>query len=64
MERTMEQRVNLKFCVKLQKLPTGQTPVHGVEIEEFPQAKEATDVEVQGQNNVDLLFRHQGYHPL
>jgi hypothetical protein len=39
-------------------------PVRGVEIEEFPQAKEATDVKVQDQKNVDLLFRHQGYHPL
>jgi hypothetical protein len=29
-----------------------------------PQAKEDTDLKVQGQNNVDLLFRHQGYHPL
>jgi hypothetical protein len=27
-------------------------------------AKEATDVKLQDQNNVDLLFRHQGYHPL
>jgi hypothetical protein len=31
-------------------------PVHGVEIEEFPQSKEATDVNVQDKNNVDLLF--------
>jgi hypothetical protein len=46
MERMMEERVNVKFCVKLQKSPKGQTPVHGVEIEEFPQAKEATDVKV------------------
>jgi hypothetical protein len=29
-----------------------------------PQAKEASDVKVQDQNNVDLLFQHQGYHPL
>jgi hypothetical protein len=28
------------------------------------EAKEATDVKVQDQNNVHLLFRHQGYHPL
>jgi hypothetical protein len=28
------------------------------------QAKEATDVKVQDQNNVDLLFQHQAYHPL
>jgi hypothetical protein len=34
-----------------------------VEIEEFPQAKEATDVKVQDQNIVGPLFR-QGYHPL
>jgi hypothetical protein len=39
-------------------------PVHGVEMKEFPQAKEATDVKVQDQNNVDLLFQHQWYHPL
>jgi hypothetical protein len=55
--------VNVKFCVKVQKSPTGQTPVPGVEIEEFSQAKEATDVEVQDQNNVDLLFRYEEYHP-
>jgi hypothetical protein len=47
----MEQRVNVKFCVKLLKSPTGQTPVHGVEIEEFPHTKEAMD-----QTNVSLLF--------
>jgi hypothetical protein len=29
-----------------------------------PQAKEATHVKAQGQNNVDLLFRYQGHHPL
>jgi hypothetical protein len=29
-----------------------------------PQAKEDTYVKVQDQNNFDLLFRHQGYHPL
>jgi hypothetical protein len=38
--------------------------VHGVEIEEFPPAKEATNVKVQDQNNVDLLFGHQVYDPL
>jgi hypothetical protein len=47
MEHTMKQTVNVKFCVKLQKFTTGQAPVHGVEIEEFLHAKEATDVEVQ-----------------
>jgi hypothetical protein len=30
--------------------------VHGVEIEEFPQTKVATDVKVQDQNNVNLFF--------
>jgi hypothetical protein len=30
---------------------------------EFPSAKEATDVKVQNQNNVDLLFQLLGYHP-
>jgi hypothetical protein len=58
MERLMEQRVNVKFCVKLYKSPAGQMPVHGLEIEEFPQAKEATDVKVQDQNNDVLLCRH------
>jgi hypothetical protein len=29
-----------------------------------PQAKETADIKVQAQNNVDLLFGHQGYHPL
>jgi hypothetical protein len=31
-------------------------PVHGVDIEEFLEAKEGTGVKVQDQNNVDLLF--------
>jgi hypothetical protein len=56
MDLTMEQGVNVKFCVKLQKSPTGQTPVDGLEIEEFSQAKEATDVV--------LLLRHQEFHPI
>jgi hypothetical protein len=56
----MEECVNVKFCVKLQKLPTGQTPVHGVETEEFPQVKEATDVKVQDQRNVDHFFDIRG----
>jgi hypothetical protein len=60
----MEERVNVKFRAKLQKSPAGQKPVHGINLEEFPQAKEDTDVKVQDQNNVDLLFRHQEYHPL
>jgi hypothetical protein len=64
MEHMVEQKVNVKFCVKLQKSPTGQMPVRGVDIEEFPQAKEATDIKVQDQNNVDLFFQHQEYHPL
>jgi hypothetical protein len=34
------------------------------EIEKFPQAKGTTDVEMQDHNNVDLLFRHEEYHPL
>jgi hypothetical protein len=56
MERTVEQRVNVKFCVKRQKSTTGKTPVHGVEIEESPQEKVAMDVRVQDQNNIDLFF--------
>jgi hypothetical protein len=28
------------------------------------QAKEATDVKIQDQNNVDLLFQNEEYHPL
>jgi hypothetical protein len=30
----------------------------------YHQAKEAMDVEVQDQNDVDLLFQHQRYHSL
>jgi hypothetical protein len=59
----MGHRRNVKCSAELQKSPTGRTPIHEVEIEEFLQAKEGTDVIVQDQNNVDLLFRHQGYHP-
>jgi hypothetical protein len=37
-----------------------------MQIEEFPQAKEAKEVKDQDQNNVALFFdfRHQVYHPL
>jgi hypothetical protein len=56
MERMMERRVNVKFFVKLQKSPTGQTPLRGVEIEKLPQTKQATDIEVQHENNVDIFF--------
>jgi hypothetical protein len=28
------------------------------------QAKEANDVKVQNQNNIDLVFQQQDYHPL
>jgi hypothetical protein len=71
MERTMEQRVNLKFCVKLQKSPSerlemlkkaygGSTMSKSNDFKWPKVAKEATDVKVQDQNNVDLIFRHQG----
>jgi hypothetical protein len=56
----MEQRVNVRFRVKLHKSPTGQTLVNRVGIEEFLHAKDATDVKVQDQNNVGLLLRHRG----
>jgi hypothetical protein len=56
--------VNTGDGTLLSVLSQGQTPVHGVEIEEFPQAQETTDVKVHDQNNVDLLFRHQEYHVL
>jgi hypothetical protein len=61
MRKWMEQRENVKMFVTLQKLPTGQISDLGLEIEEFPQAKEAMNVKVQ---NVDLLFQHQEYLPL
>jgi hypothetical protein len=32
----------------------------GVEIQKFPQAEEAMDIKVQGQNGVALVFQHQG----
>jgi hypothetical protein len=34
------------------------------ETEEFPHAKETTDVEAHGQNDVDLFFEHREYHLL
>jgi hypothetical protein len=43
MEHTIEQRVNVKFCVKLQKSPTDRTPVHVVDIEEFSHSKEVQE---------------------
>jgi hypothetical protein len=39
MEHMMDQKVNVKFCVKLQKSLTGKMPVCGVAITEFAQAK-------------------------
>jgi hypothetical protein len=36
MERTVEQRMNVKFWVKLQRSTTFQSPIHGEEIEELP----------------------------
>jgi hypothetical protein len=59
MERTLEQRVNQNFCVKPQKSPTDQTPLHRVDIEEFPQSKAATHDKVQNETKVDVR-----YHPL
>jgi hypothetical protein len=56
MEHALEQKVNVKLWVKLQKSTTFQSPIHGVEIKELPWAKEATNVKVQYQNNVDLIF--------
>jgi hypothetical protein len=64
MKRKVGHTKNVKCSVELQKSPTGRMPIRGVEIEEFLQAKEATDVKVKDQNNVDLLFRHYEYHPL
>jgi hypothetical protein len=63
MERTMDQRVTVNFCVKLQKSPS-KTLLMLNQFMMKPQAKEPADVEVQDQNNVDLLSRHQEYHPL
>jgi flagellar basal body rod protein FlgB len=55
----MEQSMNVKFRVKLQKSSGHQKPVHEVKFEELSQAKEDTDLKVQDQNNVDLLFHRQ-----
>jgi hypothetical protein len=49
---------------QLQKSLTGQMSVHKVEIKEFSQAREATDVKIQHQLQVDLLFNREGYHPV
>jgi hypothetical protein len=49
----MEQRMNVNLCVKLQKS-------HRVNVrDEFLVKPRMSKV----QNNVDLLFRHQGYNP-
>jgi hypothetical protein len=45
-ENMMEQRVNVKFCVELQKSSTDQMPVNRVEIEELPWAKVGTHMKV------------------
>jgi hypothetical protein len=63
MEFTMEQKANVSFCVKLQKSPSEKLEMIKT-VYVSPQAKEAMDVKVQDQNNVDLLFRLQGHHPL
>jgi hypothetical protein len=64
MERMPEQRVNVNFYVELQKLPRETLKMLKKQFMVSSQAKEATNVKVQDQNNVDLHFRHQGYHPL
>jgi hypothetical protein len=51
-----------ELCVKLQKSPSEKLDL--LQFMVNPQAKEATDVKIQDQNKVDLLFQHQGYHPL
>jgi hypothetical protein len=43
----MEQRVNVNFCVELQKSPTDQKSVREVENEEFSRAKGTTNVKTQ-----------------
>jgi hypothetical protein len=63
MEHMMEQRMNVNFCVELQKsLSETLQTLNSLWLN--PQAKEAIDVKVKDQNNVGLLFRHQGYHAL
>jgi hypothetical protein len=75
MERTREQRLNVKFCVKLQKSPSKtleilitvydeSTVSKSNEFKWLKVTKEATDVKAQDENNVVLLFRHHGYHSL
>jgi transposase len=62
MEHMMEQRMNVKFCVKLKKSSNGQMPVHVVDIKEFPLTKEAMDAKVQDENMLicyfDIGFRY------
>jgi hypothetical protein len=67
MEGTMEPRANVKCCVKLHKSPSetlellktvyGESTMNKSNVFKWHRvAKEATDVKVQDQNNVDLLF--------
>jgi hypothetical protein len=55
-EHLMDQKLNVKFYVKLQKSPTGQMPVCGVAIKEFPQAKKATGVKIQMKTMLLMFF--------
>jgi hypothetical protein len=54
--------MNVNFCVKLLKLPS-ETSEMLKTVTVKHQAREATDVKVQDQNNTDLIFQHQGYNP-
>jgi hypothetical protein len=57
MERRVEQRVNVNFCVEGQKWP-----VETLEMLEIVYGKSSD--KVKDQRIVDVLFGHQGYHPL
>jgi hypothetical protein len=46
MERMMEQRVNVNFCVKIQKSPSEKLDMLK-KVYVNPQAKEATEVKIQ-----------------
>jgi hypothetical protein len=52
-------QTDVSFCIILQK-----SQCEALKMLKTAQAKEATVVKIQDQTNVDLLFRHQGYHAL
>jgi hypothetical protein len=63
MERKVGQRVNVHFCVKLQKVPSETLEMSRIVYGASPNQR-SQGCTVQKQNNADLLSRLKEHHPL